>query len=50
MHSDLTSEWNLGPQKSDVCLQDANIETGEGKEGGIHVSRNGIIDLSACKN
>ena len=46
MHSDLTSEWNLGPQKSDVCLQDANIETGEG----IHVSRNGIIDLSACKN
>ena len=38
----------LGPQKSDVLFQDANIETGGGGEGGgTNVSRNGMIYLSA---
>jgi hypothetical protein len=39
----------LGPQKSDVLFQDANIETGGGggEGGGTNVSRNGMIYLSA---
>jgi hypothetical protein len=40
----------LGRQKSDVWLQNANIETGGEREGGKNVSRNGIIQLNACEN
>jgi hypothetical protein len=32
----------LGRQKSDIWLQDVNIETGGGREGGKNVSRNGV--------
>ena len=32
----------LGRQKSDIWLQDVNIEMGGGREGGKNVSRNGV--------